>query len=94
VTAPATLTVIGSVQILSFTGTPSTVTSNAISVLDCQTAGAVKIQISGLTFTNTNNAVASVHVIQTSTYTCTATGADGQTATAQTTVMVTGPIDP
>jgi len=94
VTANTTLTVIGSVQILSFTATPSTVTSGAVSVLVCQTAGAAKIQISGLTFEDTQNAVASVHVIQSTTYTCTATSADGQTATAQTRVAVTGPIDP
>jgi hypothetical protein len=94
VTAQAKLTVIGSVQILSFTATPSTVASGAISVLVCQTAGAVDIKISGLDFTNTNNAVASVHVIQTVSYTCTATGADGQTASAQVTVNVVGPIDP
>jgi hypothetical protein len=94
VTAQTKLTVIGSVQILSFTATPSTVASGAISVLVCQTAGAVDIKISGLDFTNTNNAVASVHVIQTVSYTCTATGADGQTASAQVTVNVTGPIDP
>ena len=94
VTAQTKLTVIGSVQILSFTATPSTVASGAISVLVCQTSGAVDIKISGLDFPNTNNAVASVHVIQTVSYTCTATSADGQTASAQVTVNVTGPIDP
>jgi hypothetical protein len=94
VSAQTKLTVIGSVQILSFTATPSTVASGAISVLVCQTSGAVDIKISGLDFTNTNNAVASVHVIQTSSYTCTATGADGQTASQVVTVNVIGPIDP
>jgi len=94
VSAQTKLTVIGSVQILSFTATPSTVASGAVSVLVCQTSGAVDIKISGLDFVNTNNAVASVHVIQTSNYTCTATGADGQTASQTVTVNVVGPIDP
>jgi len=94
VSAQTKLTVIGSVQILSFTATPSTVASGAVSVLVCQTSGAVDIKISGLDFVNTNNAVASVHVIQTSNYTCTATGADGQTASKTVTVNVVGPIDP
>jgi hypothetical protein len=49
--------------------------------------------VNGVVFT-TPTAVESVHVITTTTYNCTATAADGQTASAQTTVTVSGPIDP
>jgi hypothetical protein len=93
VTANTTLTVITSVQILSFTATPSTVLSGGTSILVCETKGAVSVNVNGITFT-TATAVESVHVPQTFTYNCTATAADGQTASAQTTVTVTGPIDP
>ena len=97
ISANTVLTVITSVQILSFTATPSTVASGGTTILVCQTAGAAnggQISISGIIFNNTDNAVASVHVIRTTTYTCTATAANGQTASAQTTVTVAGPIDP
>ncbi len=93
VTANTTLTVITSVKILSFTATPSTVASGATSILVCETAGAASVNIAGVVFT-TSTAVASVRVIQTTTYTCTATASNGQTASAQTTVTVVGPIDP
>jgi hypothetical protein len=93
VTANTTLTVITSVKILSFTATPSSTTSGGPAVLVCETAGAVSVNVNGLVFT-TPTAVESVHVITTTTYNCTATAADGQTASAQTTVTVAGPIDP
>jgi OmpA family/PKD domain len=93
VSATTTLTVITSVQIISFTGTPSTVLSGGTSILVCETKGAVSVNVNGITFT-TATAVESVHVPQTFTYNCTATAANGQTASAQTTVTVTGPIDP
>ena len=93
VTATTTLTVITSVKIISFTATPSTVRSGDTSVLVCQTAGAAVVTVAGLDF-HTDTAVLSARVIQTTTYTCTARAANGQTATAQTTVTVTGPIDP
>ncbi len=93
VSATTTLTVITSVQIISFTGTPSTVLSGGTSILVCETKGAVSVNVNGITF-NTPTAVESVHVPQTFTYNCTATAANGQTASAQTTVTVTGPIDP
>jgi hypothetical protein len=93
VSANTTLTVITSVKIISFTATPSSTTSGGTSILVCETAGAAQVSISGIIF-HTDTAVASVHVIQTTTYFCTATAADGQTATALTTVTVTGPIDP
>jgi hypothetical protein len=93
VTASTTLTVITSVKILSFTATPTSTTSGGPAVLVCETAGAVSVNVNGVVFT-TPNAVESVHVITTTTYTCTATSADGQTASAQTTVTVGGPIDP
>jgi len=93
VTANALLTVLTSVKILSFTATPPTVTSGAFSILVCQTAGAAQVNVSGIVF-NSDTAVVSVRVIQTTTYTCTATAANGQTTSAQTTVTVTGPIDP
>jgi hypothetical protein len=93
VTANTVLTVITSVKILSFTATPPTVTSGAFAILVCQTAGASQVNVSGILF-NTDTAVVQVRVIQTTTYTCTATAANGQTTSAQTTVTVTGPIDP
>jgi len=93
VTAKTTLTVITSVQILSFTATPSSTTSGGTSILVCETAGAASVNVNGVVFT-TSTAVESVHVITTTTYNCTATAANGQTASAQTTVTVAGPIDP
>lgn len=93
VTAKTTLTVITSVQILSFTATPSSTLSGGTSILVCDTKGAVSVNVNGVVFT-TSTAVESVHVITTTTYNCTATAADGQTASAQTTVTVAGPIDP
>jgi len=93
VTANTTLTVVTSVQIISFTATPSSTTSGAPVVLVCETKGAVSVNVNGVVFT-TPTAVESTHVIQTTTYNCTATAADGQTASAQTTVTVAGPIDP
>jgi len=93
VSASTTLTVITSVKIISFTATPSTTTSGGTSILVCETAGAVSVNVNGIVFT-TSTAVESVHVIQTFTYTCTATAANGQTASAQTTVTVIGPVDP
>jgi hypothetical protein len=93
VTATTAITVITSVKILSFTASPPTVTSGANSILVCQTIGAAKINIAGVDFPP-DTAVAMVRVINTTTYTCTATAADGQIATAQTTVTVVGPIDP
>jgi hypothetical protein len=93
VTANTILTVLTSVKILSFTATPPTVTSGAFAILVCQTAGASQVNVSGILF-NTDAAVVQVRVIQTTTYTCTATAANGQTTSAQTTVTVTGPIDP
>lgn len=93
VTATTTITVITSVKILSFTASPPTVTSGSNSILVCQTIGAAKINIAGVDFPP-DTAVAMVRVINTTTYTCTATSADGQVATAQTTVNVVGPIDP
>ncbi len=93
VNASTILTVLTSVKILSFTATPATLASGAFSVLVCQTAGAAQVNVSGISFT-TDTALVSVRVIQTTTYTCTATAANGQTTSAQTTVTVTGPIDP
>jgi hypothetical protein len=93
VTASTTLTVITSVKILSFTATPSSTLSGGTSILVCETAGAASVNVNGVVFT-TATAVESVHVITTTTYNCTATAANGQTASAQTTVTVTGPIDP
>ena len=93
VTANTMLTVITSVQILSFTATPTSTTSGGPAVLVCETAGAVSVNVNGVVFT-TSTAVESVHVVTTTTYNCTATAADGQTASAQTTVTVAGPIDP
>jgi hypothetical protein len=93
VTASTTLTVITSVKILSFTATPTSTTSGGPAVLVCETAGAVSVNVNGVVFT-TPTAVESVHVVTTTTYNCTATAADGQTASAQTTVTVGGPIDP
>jgi hypothetical protein len=93
VTANTILPVLTSVQILSFTATPTTVTSGAFAILVCQTAGASQVNVSGVLF-NTDTAVVQVRVIQTTTYTCTATAANGQTTSAQTTVTVSGPIDP
>jgi OmpA family/PKD domain len=93
VTAKTTLTVITSVQILSFTATPSSTLSGGTSILVCETKGAASVNVNGVVFT-TATAVESVHVITTTTYNCTATAADGQTASAQTTVTVAGPIDP
>jgi hypothetical protein len=93
VTANTTLTVITSVQIISFTATPTSTTSGGPAVLVCETAGAVSVNVNGVVFT-TSTAVESVHVITTTTYNCTATAANGQTASAQTTVTVAGPIDP
>ena len=93
VTAKTTLTVITSVQIIAFTATPSSTLSGGTSILVCETAGAVSVNVNGVVFT-TATAVESVHVITTTTYNCTATAADGQTASAQTTVTVAGPIDP
>ncbi len=93
VTANTTLTVITSVKILSFTATPTATTSGGVAILVCETAGAASVNVNGVVFT-TPTAVESVHVIQTTTYNCTATAANGQTASAQTTVTVSGPIDP
>ena len=93
VTATTTLTVIASVKIVSFTATPSTVRSGNTSVLVCETIGAAVVNVAGLEF-HTDIAVLSARVIQTTTYTCTATAANGQTVSAQATVTVTGPIDP
>jgi len=93
VTANTTLTVVTSVQILSFTATPTSTTSGGPAILVCETKGAATVNVNGVVFT-TPTAVESVHVIQTTTYNCTATAADGQTASAQTTVTVSGPIDP
>jgi hypothetical protein len=93
VSANTVLTVVTSVQIISFTATPSSTTSGAPVVLVCETKGAVTVNVNGIVFT-TPTAVESTHVIQTTTYNCTATAADGQTASAQTTVTVSGPIDP
>jgi hypothetical protein len=94
VNSSTVLTVLTSVKILSFTATPSTVASGGFSILVCQTAGATQgVNVSGISF-NTDTATVSVRVIQTTTYTCTATASDGQTTSAQTTVTVTGPIDP
>jgi hypothetical protein len=93
VTAKTTLTVITSVQIISFTATPTSTTSGGPAILVCETKGAVSVNVNGVVFT-TPTAVESVHVITTTTYNCTATAADGQTASAQTTVTVSGPIDP
>jgi len=93
VSANTILTVLTSVKILSFTATPTTVTSGAFAILVCQTAGASQVNVSGVLL-NTDTAVVQVRVIQTTSYTCTATAANGQTTSAQTTVTVTGPIDP
>jgi hypothetical protein len=93
VIAQTKLTVITSVQIISFTATPTSTTSGGPAVLVCETKGAVSVNVNGIVFT-TPTAVESVHVITTTTYNCTATAADGQTASAQTTVTVAGPIDP
>ncbi|MSV34541.1 MAG: OmpA family protein [Bryobacterales bacterium] len=93
VTATTTITVITSVKILSFTATPATVASGNNSILVCETIGAATVNIAGVEF-RTSTAVAAVRVINTTTYTCTATAANGQIATAQTTVTVVGPIDP
>ena len=93
VTAKTTLTVVTSVQIIAFTATPSSVLSGATSILVCETKGAASVNVNGVVFT-TSTAVESVRVITTTTYNCTATAANGQTASAQTTVTVTGPIDP
>ena len=93
VTAQTKLTVITSVQIISFTATPTSTTSGGPAILVCETKGAVSVNVNGVVFT-TATAVESVHVITTTTYNCTATAADGQTASAQTTVTVSGPIDP
>lgn len=93
VTAKTTLTVITSVQIIAFTATPSSTLSGGTSILVCETKGAASVNVNGVVFT-TATAVESVRVITTTTYNCTATAANGQTASAQTTVTVSGPIDP
>jgi K319L-like, PKD domain/OmpA family len=93
VTAKTTLTVVTSVQIIAFTATPSSTLSGGTSILVCETKGAATVNVNGVVFT-TATAVESVRVITTTTYNCTATAANGQTASAQTTVTVTGPIDP
>lgn len=93
VTAQTTLNVLTSVQIISFTATPTSTTSGGPAILVCETKGAVSVNVNGVVFT-TATAVESVHVITTTTYNCTATAANGQTASAQTTVTVAGPIDP
>ena len=51
VTAKTTLTVITSVQILSFTATPSSTTSGGTSILVCETKGAASVNVNGIVFT-------------------------------------------
>ena len=51
VTANTTLTVVTSVQIISFTATPSSVGSGGTSILVCDTKGAASINVNGIVFT-------------------------------------------
>jgi hypothetical protein len=82
VAAPPTIT--------SFTATPSTSPSpGSPVVLSCQTQNATSINMAGNTF-QPPNATATVNPTATTTYTCIATGANGQTASKDVTVTVGG----
>jgi K319-like protein len=93
VAAQATVTVTGGPKITSFTATPPSIVSGGSSVLACNATNATSININGTTF-NANSGTLTVSPAQTTTYTCVATGQNGQTDQQQVTVTVTVPPGP
>ena len=93
VAAQATVTVTGGPKIISFTATPPSITSGGSSVLACNATNASSVNINGTTF-NANSGTLTVSPAQTTTYTCIATGQNGQTDQQQVTVTVTVPPGP
>jgi hypothetical protein len=80
-------------KITSFTATPPTIASGGSSVLACNATNATSININGTNF-NASSGTLTVSPTQTTTYTCIATGPNGQTDRLQVTVTVTVPPGP
>jgi hypothetical protein len=76
-------------QILRFEGTPLSIAPGGSSTLSWATNGASSISISGGVGTVTANGSTTVSPTQTTTYTLTITGANGQTVTSPITITVT-----
>jgi len=91
VTATAQVTV-GAVtaQILRFAASPNTIGLGASTTLSWSTSNATSISISPTVGTVTANGSTTVSPATTTSYTLSATGADGKTVTAVTTVTVSG----
>jgi len=79
--------------ITSFTATPPSIAPGGGSALTCNAINATSININGTTF-NAGSGTLAVSPPQTTTYTCVATGQNGQTDTKQVTVTVTTPPGP
>ena len=79
--------------ITSFTATPPSIAPGGGSALTCIAINATSININGTTF-NAGSGTLTVSPPQTTTYTCIATGQNGQTDTKQVTVTVTTPPGP
>src|SRR5262249_50738753 len=92
VTASATVTVgpvqPGNPQIIRFEASPLSIPQNGTSTLSWTTSGATKVSISGLGDFPVNGST-TVTPSQTTTYTLTASSADGKTVSAPITVTVT-----
>jgi OmpA family/PKD domain len=80
-------------KITSFTATPPSIAPGGASALTCNATNATSININGTTF-NAGSGTLTVSPPQTTTYTCIATGQNGQTDTQQVTVTVTVPPGP
>jgi hypothetical protein len=80
-------------KITSFTATPPTIAPGGASALTCNATNATSININGTTF-SAPSVTLTVSPPQTTTYTCIATGQNGQTDTKQVTVTVTVPPGP
>jgi len=91
VTAVATVTVgPATAQILRFAASPSTIAMGAQSTLSWTTSGATSVSISPTVGTVAANGSVAVSPVSTTSYTITATSANGNTVTAVVTVTVTG----
>jgi hypothetical protein len=80
-------------KIISFTATPPSIAPGGGSALTCNATNATSVNINGTTF-NAGSGTLAVSPPQTTTYTCIATGQNGQTDTAHVTVTVTVPPGP
>jgi OmpA family/K319L-like, PKD domain len=93
-TATVNVNVIPPPKVVSFTATPNPSPSPGTKVtLACNTTGATSITLAGVLF-RPDNPTFVVFPTQDTTYTCIATGQNGQTDTASVTVKITQPTPP